>query len=170
MLLLSSAFALTCLDVKEMLTLKLPSILVVSAIQSSGLDTAGCLSKTPPDILEAARNSQSKPALPAITVAIDPMSASTEKPFLLAQSLDALGFSAAAEIYYIETLKAGLGASYFIAALERLTLLAFAGDRSTLYRVVLKIPPEQFPKMVADRLWYISGLQFYENENILQAM
>jgi TolA-binding protein len=90
--------------------------------------------------------------------------------YYLAKSLDCMGLVHGAQHYYLEVVRKGPSNPFFKYALGNMvTIAAVTGNDYEITRVVMKIPPEAFPRQARDQLHYLLGRQLFEREELSQA-
>jgi TolA-binding protein len=90
--------------------------------------------------------------------------------YYMGMSLYDLKMYHTAQYYFIEVLKKGTGNPYFKYALPKLVSIAkYTGDVSDLQKVVEKISPEDYPRSARSQLYYLRGLQYYEEDRLSDA-
>ncbi|GDX78427.1 hypothetical protein LBMAG42_02380 [Deltaproteobacteria bacterium] len=90
--------------------------------------------------------------------------------YYMGMSLYDLGMFHSAQYYFIEVLKKGTGNPYFKYALPKLVAIyKYTGDVTDLEKVVAKISPDDYPKSARNQLYYLLGVQLYEQDKLSEA-
>jgi len=90
--------------------------------------------------------------------------------YYMGMSLYDLKMYHSAQYYFIEVLKKGTGNQYFKYALPKLVAIyKLTGDVSDLAKVVSKISPDDYPKSAKNPLYYLHGVQLFEDNNLSEA-
>lgn len=132
--------------------------------------------KDPEQLEDAIRQLKAKKALSASLAFHDILKDNTfpdketKVLYHMGLSLYELKMYHSAQYYFIEVLKRGTGSPYFKYALPKLVqIYHLTGDVTDLNRVVAKISPDDYPKSARSQLYYLLGLQLYEQEKLSEA-
>jgi TolA-binding protein len=132
--------------------------------------------KDPEKLYDAIRQYKAKKPLSASLALHDLLKDNTfpEKEskilYYMGLSLYDLKMYHSAQYYFIEVLKKGTGNRYFKYALPKLSAISkYTGDVSDLAKVVEKISPDDYPRSARNQLFYLLGLQYYEDDRLSDA-
>lgn len=90
--------------------------------------------------------------------------------YYLAKSLFDMGMYQSAKHYFLEVVRKGPSNPYFKYALPRLVSIAdYTGNDYELLLIVMKLPPESFPRAARNRLNYLMGRRLFDQKELTQA-
>jgi tetratricopeptide (TPR) repeat protein len=90
--------------------------------------------------------------------------------YYMARSLESLEMWHTAQYHYMQVVKKGPSDPFFNYALPKLVKIArYTGDDTELSRIVTKIPTDAFPRGAQSEMFYLLGVQAFEDDDLTKA-
>jgi tetratricopeptide (TPR) repeat protein len=131
----------------------------------------------PEKLREAVKQYRAKKPLAASLLLFELIEAGNTDPkhetkidYYMARSLESLEMWHTSQYHYMKVVKKGPQDPYFNYALPKLVKIArYTGDDTELSRIVTKIPTDAFPSGAQSEMFYLLGVQAFEEDDLSKA-